>query len=1003
MQWPTKRVPVLRGGKLNYAPRDQIDLFVPPFEGTFSPLGAMVPFKSAAKNQRTAMAARMFTQALPLVGGEAPLVRGEMPGRSGRSFFEEYAPFAGAVNAQKPGEVESIKDGTMHVRYDDGTRDAIEMYQTFPFNRRTFLHQTPLVEPGTRFGKDQPLIRSNFTDNKGAVALGLNARTAYWPYLGYNFEDAVVVSESFAKRANSEHLYQHQVDVDDQTRLGKKAYQGLFASRFDKKTLDKLDQRGLAQVGQEVHYGDPLILAARERPYSATKVHRKRQTGFTDQTVVWDHKSPGVVTDVVESKDGPVVVVKTHAQLQVGDKLSGLYGDKGVVSHIVPDEKMPHGADKKPYEVLLSPTGITSRGNPAQEVEAALGKLAQQQGKPITVPDFDKIEDLSAWAKQKLQEAGLASMESLYWPERGRHMPPVATGMRWFMKLHHMAEDKEQARDSGGYTADETPAKGGASGSKRLSMLDVNALVAHGAVDVLRDNLVRGHVSDDWWLAFLRGHTPRDPRSSHTWDKFVSQLQGSGIRVKQEGGRFNVMALTQPDVEQLAGDRSLRNGDTIDVVKGRSVPGGLFDPQLTGGPTGRRWSKIDLYEPMLNPVMEEPARRILGLTKKGLEGVIAGTQELAGYGSGPKALATALDRINLPQEIAKAKALVHTGRQTVRDDARRRLGYLLGAQERELHPRDWMLKSAPVLPPIFRPVSQMRGGMPLVADANLLYKELLDANDNLKDLHKHLGDAGVGQERLAVYNAFKAVTGLADPLHPKLQEKGVRGFLKHVLGTNPKFGTLQRKLLSGTMDQVGRAVITPNPDFDMDTIGVPEDAAFESYKRFVVRRLHRQGLPIVQALRHVIDKTDLARDALQEEMEHRPVIATRAPVLHKFGIMAFRPQLVDGNTLQVSPLIVKGFNADFDGDTMTYHVPASEGARRQALEKMLPSHNLLSPADFKTPVHTLGQEYLAGLYAASRAPDKKKRPRVFATVKDMLSAYERGDLDPRDPVEVIDH
>lgn len=547
------------------------------------------------------------------------------------------------------------------------------------------------------------------------------------------------------------------------------------------------------------------------------------------------------------------------------------------------------------------------------------------------------------------------------------------------------------------------------SNSKRVAMLDTNALLSHGATETLRDvRLIRGQgrASENYWLQFMMGYTPVDPKVPQTHEKFVNQLKASGINVVRDGYQMNVMALTNRDVDTLASDRIIKSGDTVRFDKElKPIPGGLFDPTLTGGHNGKRWAAIELPEPMPNPVMEEPIRRMLNLTQKQFSAVLAGEHELPSFGSGPKAITQALENINLERELAKAKAEYTHGRGTARDAAHRRWQYLDGAQKRGLHPKDWILNRVPVLPPAFRPVSVMGdSGVPLVSDPNYLYKELLDANKNFTDMVKQVGDKNVGNERLAVYNSFKAVTGLGEPVHPKLIEKNVKGILKSVFGTSPKFGTVQRKLLSSTVDNVGRSVITPNPDYDMDTIGVPENQAFDVYSKFIVRRLRRRGLPIREALKHVRDKSGLARDVLQEEMDNRPVYVNRAPVLHKFGIMAFRPRLIKGDVLQVSPLIVKGFNADFDGDAMQFHVPSSDEAVKEAYERMLPSRSLLSPADFKSPVHAPGQEYLGGLYYATRQreEDKQRRPRVFRSVADAKKAHQRGEITADTPIQIME-
>ena len=186
----------------------------------------------------------------------------------------------------------------------------------------------------------------------------------------------------------------------------------------------------------------------------------------------------------------------------------------------------------------------------------------------------------------------------------------------------------------------------------------------------------------------------------------------------------------------------------------------------------------------------------------------------------------------------------------------------------------------------------------------------------------------------------------------------------------------------------------------MDQVGIPETRAWDVYKPFIIRRLKRRGLSLVRAAQEVKDKSGMARDEMLKEMKERPVIINRAPVLHKYGIMSFWPQIVKDDTLHVSPLIVGGFNADFDGDAMAYHVPVSEDARKEAIERLMPSKNLISTADFKSVMHKPSREYAAGLFAAS-AGKTRKRLRTFRKLTDLLAAYKSGEIDIDDPVEVL--
>jgi DNA-directed RNA polymerase subunit beta' len=289
-------------------------------------------------------------------------------------------------------------------------------------------------------------------------------------------------------------------------------------------------------------------------------------------------------------------------------------------------------------------------------------------------------------------------------------------------------------------------------------------------------------------------------------------------------------------------------------------------------------------------------------------------------------------------------------------------------------------------------------GLPLVTDANLLYRELFDANTNLQTARQQWDE--LGDERHAVYDALKGVVGLGGPITPRNQERQVTGFLKHIFGHSPKFGTVQRKLLSTTTDLVGRAVITPDPELDMDEVGIPEQQAWDIYRPFVIRRLVQRGMPRMAAVDAVEQHDARARDAIVAEMDARPVILNRAPVLHRYGVMAFKPKLVKGTVVRLAPIVCKGFNADFDGDAMQFHVPAAAEAVQEAYRKLLPSRNLIAPGTFK--VHELpSNEFIAGLYSATTQHNKTAHPRTFVTARDAMQAWQRGEISHDTPVTIL--
>ena len=321
MERPTKRVGAMSGGKMKFVPRNKVDYVLPHFERAFSPLGNLVPMKSAVKPQRTAMASRMITQALPLAGAEAPLVRSGVPGKEGESFESLYGSTAGAVRAQRPGRVMAVNPDGVKIKYDDGKTETVELYDYFPYNRKTLLYNTPMVRPGDRVQPGDLLAKSNYTDDKGVVAVGKNLRVGYLPFKGLDFEDAIVVSESAAKKLSSEHMYQQGLDWDEGVKGGKRFYLGAFPGKYERKMLDRMDDDGVIKPGEIVHYDDPLVLAARQVESTYGRVHKKGQKSWRDQTDVWKHHSPGLVTDVVKTPQGASVLVKSLSETQVGDKL----------------------------------------------------------------------------------------------------------------------------------------------------------------------------------------------------------------------------------------------------------------------------------------------------------------------------------------------------------------------------------------------------------------------------------------------------------------------------------------------------------------------------------------------------------------------------------------------------------------------------------------------------------------------------------------------------------
>jgi DNA-directed RNA polymerase beta' subunit len=536
-------------------------------------------------------------------------------------------------------------------------------------------------------------------------------------------------------------------------------------------------------------------------------------------------------------------------------------------------------------------------------------------------------------------------------------------------------------------------------GAMRMSLGDTNALLSSGATSVIHDaHNYRGQANPEFWLSYMAGFPTPKPTVSEPFQRWLTELRASGVDPVHRDSRYHLMALTNARVKELAGDREVSNGETLDFSRnGEPYAGGLFDPRTFGAVDSKNvWAHIPLHEPMLNPVMEEPARRLLGLTEEKFRDVLAHKHSLP-TGTGPTAIAAALAKIDVDKELKKTEELAVSSRKTARDDANRKLVYLYGLKKTGQSPKDWVLDSVPVLPPGFRPVTSGPGGV-VVSDANLLYKDLFDANDALRRLSKETTDTGA--EKLNVYDAVKAVMGLGDPVGAKNKERGVKGVLARLLGDTAKHGFYQQKILGSPTNLSGRAQALPNPDMDMDEVGIPEAIAWNVYHPFVVRRMVRQGIPRVEAARMAADKHPRAKRALLDEMADRPILMTRYPALHRHSVMAFNPRLTAGSGVQVNNLVTKPYGGDFDGDAYTLNVPLSDEAVKEAREKLFPSKNLFSPSSMKATTYLPNMEYTGGLHIASTM-DENNNPIEFPNLAAAKAALARGEIGLKTRIRIL--
>jgi DNA-directed RNA polymerase subunit beta len=631
-----KKAYALRDNKIQEVDDNEVDVELLSPNNFFSTHINLIPMHSAVQGPRLFYGARFYNQALPLVNPDAPLVQNlNSQDKDGQSFDETLGKIAGSVIADDDGEVVDLTPDFVKLKKADGSIKSFDLYNNFPFNRKTAITHKSLINKGDVVKKGQMLAKSNYTSDNGSLALGANARVGLVPFKGYSMDDAIVVSNSFAKRLTSDHSYTVEQDYDNDVKGGLNHYVSLFPTQFNKDQIKKFDTNGVVRPGTIVKQGDPLILATRPRVFSSTtaqlgKLSKAMRQSRHDSSQLWDSEFDGMVTDVAKTKTGYKVIVKSEAPAQMGDKIVFRSGQKGVIANILSDDHMPRTKDGNPLEVLLNPLGIPSRVNNGIIYELLLGKAASKLGQPIKVPSFNKPgERWYDFVAKTLKDADLGETEEVFDPMSNRLLEnPITVGVGHILKLHHTSASKASARGQGGYDLDQQPLKGGseAAQAKRLSGLEVHSLLSAGAYKTLKEGAtLRGQKNDEYWRALRQGYKPKPPGAPFAWEKFQTLLTGAGLQARKiDGGKLRLGPFTDDDLDKR-GAVDIRSGDLVDMNTMDAIPGGLFDQSIVGN---NKWGKISLPFKVPNPAFEPAVRHLLGLTEKELRSIMSGQTEL---------------------------------------------------------------------------------------------------------------------------------------------------------------------------------------------------------------------------------------------------------------------------------------------------------------------------------------------------------------------------------------
>jgi DNA-directed RNA polymerase beta subunit/DNA-directed RNA polymerase beta' subunit len=916
------------------------DYFIKP-EGLFSTVTNMIPMLGSTYGVRANVGNKQLGQALPLKYREAPLVETEFSkSLEGKSLKDiPSMDSQGNIISIAAGRVTKVTRAGIAVVDSAGVEHTHEVPREFPLNAESFMDNQVKVSVGSMVRKGQVLAESIFSKD-GKLAIGSNLKTGFLAYKGYNFEDGFVISETAAKKMTSLHLTEYIVEKGKEVVVGKSQYLSVFPNSASTVNLSNYSEDGIIKSGTIVEKGDLLVLAYEKRDLTPSQAAiaslNKRVANLIaprDISPMFDKEALGKVSRIYSDTKNVKVFVKTEEVTIEGDKIATRYGGKGIITKILPDAQMPISADGDPLEVLFNPHGIPSRMNSSQLVESALGKIAKKEGSIYTLPQFSK-EGYVDMAQREQKRTGVNDEETVIDPETGKKMEKVHVGQLYFNKLKQSVRTKIKAGETGIYDATyERPKKTESNGTRAIDGLSFYSLLAGGARKNLADMAnIKGTKNDEFWRALSTGLPLPQPKTPAIRDNFVASLQALGLNTQQTKSSIALTPATNADILERS------NGEVTEAkfIRSRDMkpePGGFYDPKLTGGALGDKWTHINLAESIPNPIFETAITKTLGLTSSKFADILKGAVKVNSKGEvdekgelfGGKAIATMLDRIDIPKrlESLREESAVHAKERdwASLNSNNTKIRFLKNIQILDKKPSDlYVLKSFPILPPKFRQMVVLPDGTVQNPPINELYQSLKLESDGIKKLKDLQFDDPelMGTRINELYKHTGAILGTADPvsfqLKQRAQEKGILRALAPKSGG--KFGTIQSKMLSKTQDISGGSTITVDPKLALDHVGLPEDMAYKIMKPFIMRKLVSMGYTPIKAIESIDARTDIVRAKLDEVMKERPVLVNRHPSLHKFNFMSQWGQVTPGKAISLNPLVIHGFNADFDGDSM---------------------------------------------------------------------------------------
>ncbi len=581
--------------KIVEVPHSEVDAMDVSPKQLVSVAASLIPFLENDDANRALMGCNMQRQAVPLMIPESPVIG------TGMEYKAAYDSGV-LVIAEKAGEVTEVSANKIAVKEDDGQERAYRLIKFARSNQGTCINQLPIVYKGQRVEQGQVIADGPSTD-KGEMALGKNLLVGFMTWEGYNYEDAMLISERLVKDdvLTSIHIEEYEAEARD-TKLGPEEITRDIPN-VGEDALKDLDANGVIRVGAEVRSGDILVgkvtpkgeteLTAEERLLRAIFGEKAREVRDTSLRV--PHGEGGIIVDVKEftreNKDELTagvnklvrVYIAQKRKISVGDKMAGRHGNKGVISRILPAEDMPFLPDGTPLDIVLNPLGVPSRMNIGQVLEVHLGMAAKALGFEIATPVFDGASEEDI--EELLKESGLSEdgKTVLY---DGRSGEPfenrVTVGYMYILKLHHLVDDKIHARSTGPYSLVTQQPLGGKAqfGGQRFGEMEVWALEAYGASNTLQEILtvksddVVGRVKT--YEAIVKGENIPEPGVPESFKVLIKEMQSLGLDVKvlsEDRGEIRIKEADEDDglnmdiniagVEDIPEEQEFDAGDMV--------------------------------------------------------------------------------------------------------------------------------------------------------------------------------------------------------------------------------------------------------------------------------------------------------------------------------------------------------------------------------------------------------------------------------------------------------